>query len=113
MKMVPSARTSRGTGNTRSFRSLGERSTESDSCVECAPGVSAGPPGRSMSQVGVNPFAEITAAPRGRVPVEDPQHVPGSGSPGTERVEVVQFERVLRVPSECDEGKNVLIEPLK
>ena len=27
-----------GTGNTRSFRSLGERSTGSDSWVECAPG---------------------------------------------------------------------------
>ena len=73
----------------------------------------AGPTGRSMSQVGVNPLAEFTAAPRGRVPVEDPQHVPGSGCPGTERVEVVQFERVLRVPGECDAGKHVLIEPLK
>src|SRR5580704_2334087 len=36
----------------------------------------ARPPGRSMSQVGVDPFAELTAAPGGRVPVEDPQHVP-------------------------------------
>src|SRR5271165_162260 len=73
----------------------------------------AGPPGRSMSQVGVDPFAVFTAAPRDRVPVEDPQHVPGPGRPGTERVEVVQFERVLRVPGEYDAGKHVLIEPLK
>jgi hypothetical protein len=66
-----------------------------------------------MSQIGVDPFAEITAASRGCVPVENPQHVPGSGRPGTERVEVVKFERVLRVPGKCDVGKHVFIEPLK
>src|SRR5215813_14165191 len=44
----------------------------------------AGPPGRSVAEVGVDPFAEFTAAPRGRVPVEDPQHVPGFGGPGAE-----------------------------
>ena len=39
-----------------------------------------------MDQVGVDSFAEFTATPRGGVPVEDPQHVPGSGSPGAKRV---------------------------
>src|SRR5512146_1388440 len=73
----------------------------------------AGLPGRSMYQVGVYPFGEVAAVPRGRVPVEDSQHVPGSGSPGTKRVKVVQFERVLRVPGEFDTGKHVLIEPLQ
>src|SRR5438034_177795 len=51
----------------------------------------AGPPGGSVAKVGVDPLAEFTVAPRGRVPVEDPQHVPGLGGPGAERVEVVQF----------------------
>src|SRR5215467_13868959 len=36
----------------------------------------AGPPGRSVAKVGVDSFAEFTAAPRGRVPVEHPQHIP-------------------------------------
>jgi len=48
-------------------------------------------PGRSVAKIGVDSFAEFTAAPRGRIPVEDPQHVPGFGGPGAERVEVVQF----------------------
>jgi hypothetical protein len=35
-----------------------------------------------MSKVGMDPFAEFTAAPRGRVPVENPQYsVPGQ-APG-------------------------------
>jgi hypothetical protein len=51
----------------------------------------AGPPGGSVAKVGVYPLAELITAPRGCVPVEDPQHVPGSGGPGAERVEVVQF----------------------
>ena len=73
----------------------------------------AGLPGRSMYQVGVYAFAEVTAMPRGRVPVEDSQHVPGSGSPGAKRVKVVQFERVPRVSREYDAGKHVIIESLK
>ena len=73
----------------------------------------AGPPGGSVAKVGVDPLAEFTVAPRGRVPIEDPQHVPGFGGPGAERVEVVQFQRVLRVPREDDAGKHVLIEPLE
>ena len=72
-----------------------------------------GPPGRSVAKVGVDSFAEFTAAPRGGVPVEDPQHVPGFGGPGAERIEIVQFQRVLRVPGEDDAGQHVLIEPLE
>jgi hypothetical protein len=73
----------------------------------------SGPPGRSVAQVSVDTFAEFTTAPRGRIPVEDPQHVPGFGRPGAERVEVVQFQRVLRVSGEYDAGKHVLIEPFE
>src|ERR1700722_11818939 len=41
----------------------------------------AGPPGGSVAQVGVDALAELAVTPRGRVPVEDPQHVPGFGGP--------------------------------
>src|ERR1700751_5609059 len=73
----------------------------------------AGPPGGSMVKVGVDALAEFTTAPRSRIPVEDPQHVPRFGGPGAERVQVVQFQRVLRVPGKYDAEKPVLVEPLE
>src|SRR6185437_2708129 len=67
-----------------------------------------GPTGRSVAEVGVHPFAEFTAAPRGGVPVEDPQHIPGFGGPGAERVDIIELKRVLLVPGEDDAGQHVL-----
>ena len=91
MKMAPSGCMSLGTGNTRNLRSFGERLDGVGFAAGMRARRIAGPPGRSVAKVGVDPFAEFTAAPCGRVPVKDPQHVPGFGGPGAERIEVVQF----------------------
>src|SRR6185437_4035568 len=72
-----------------------------------------GPPRGSVPEVGVHPLAEFTAPPRGGIPVEDPQHVPGFGGPGAERVVIIELKRVLLVPGEDDAGQHVLIEPLE